>query len=170
MTVIPMNRISVVDDKTRRSLLYKTAAERLDMVAVCMVGYCQPVPVRIGDNTTRWPVKIVTSREPKTAAKRADLDQPLHEMVTLEWVWVDSDAHARRLKNALDELLLGADPEMVVLRHSWRDIGEEPEVKWAVLLSEAQRMIEARGETIQVVDDLGRDRLIMAEATRMVRR
>jgi len=154
--------------KLRRSQTYRRAAERLDMVAVCLIGYAGPVPIRIGDNTTPWPVRIVVTREPETVTRRSDLEHPLHELTTLAWVWTESEAHARRLKAAIDEALLGADPIMVGLRHSWRDIVDEPLVKWGLLLDQALRALRHRGEVIRLLSDQMRDQRIVQEAQRGV--
>lgn len=130
---------------------FKKALVDLDWVAVCLVGYEGPAPVRIGSNATQWPVYIATGSDVSTVAYQADLRSPQHKVVVLEHVWTVSDAHARRLKAALDMALLGADAEMVRLRHAWRDL-PEPKMAWGELLQDAVHVIEHRGERIDVFD------------------
>lgn len=144
--------IATALQKLKGSKAFRDAATELDFVAVCMIGYERPVPVEIGSNATHWPVKFTTSRDPSTAAKRADLEQPLHALVCLEYVWTLSDAHARRLKGALDTMLLGNDADMMTLRHSWRDCSD-PAVAWGVLLSDALRSLREKGQTIETFSE-----------------
>jgi hypothetical protein len=136
-------------DRIKASRAFRDKEDELDFVAVCLIGYQSPVPIRLGSNATKWPVRVVVSRDPEQAAKRADLEQPLHELVTLEFVWTRSDADARRLKAALDEALIGDDPAMIKLRHSWRDCAE-PSVAWGIFLSEAMSKIRSRGENVEI--------------------
>lgn len=151
--------------KMRNSTGFRAAARRLDHVAVCMVGYRHAVPVKVGSNATKWPIRFVTSRNPEQAAHRSDLEQPLHELVTLEYVWTLSDAHARRLKAALDESLLGDDPGMSRLRHSWRDCSD-PVIAWDVLLNSAIEAIRGRGESFEVMSEDMHVQRVLNEARR----
>lgn len=144
--------IATALQRLKGSAAYRESERELDFVAVCLIGYERPVPVEIGSNATRWPVKVTTSRDPAYAAKRPDLEQPLHNLVCLEHVWTASDAHARRLKAALDAMLLGKDADMTSLRHSWRDCSD-PAVAWCVLLADALRSLRERGETIETFSD-----------------
>ena len=138
--------------KLKGSVAYGRAERELDFVAVCLIGYERPVPIEIGSNATRWPVKVTTSRDPASAAKRPDLEQPLHSLVCLEYVWTASDAHARRLKAALDTMLVGEDEAMTSLRHSWRDCAD-PAIAWGVLLSDALRALREKGEIIEAFSE-----------------
>lgn len=151
-----------------RTAAYRRAADELDHVAVCLIGYAEPVPYRLGSNDVRQPVRVVVTRDPASAAKRPDAEQPLHELVVLDYVWTDSDAHARRLKAALDAALIGEDPDLTKLRHAWRDC-PEPGIAWSVLLGEALRSIRAGGEQIEVFGEDTRRWRIAAHARRRVR-
>lgn len=135
--------------KIKRSLAYRRAATDLDYVAVCLIGCENPVPYRVGSNATKWPVRVVTSREPETAAKRPDLEQPLHALVCLEYVWTTSEPHAKRLKGALETAMIGDDPDLTRLRHSWVDC-PDPSVAWTILLGDALRALRSGGETVEI--------------------
>lgn len=138
--------------KLKRSKAFLDAEKNLDYVAVCLVGHCHPVPVAVGSNATKCPVRVATSRDPATAAKRADMEQPIHALETLAYVWTASDAHARRLKAALDARILGDDPDMNHLRHNWRDMPAW-EVAWPILLNEAIADLRAGGETVEAFSE-----------------
>lgn len=141
------------------TLAYRRAEKELDFVAVCLVGYKSRVPRYFGDNMGVQPVHVVTSRDPKNAHKREDLAQPLHELVTLRYVYTISEAHAARLKAEIDRLLLGDDGAR--LRKSWRHFEIEfgPEVDntaWEIILECAERAILDRGETVETFDEDGK--------------
>jgi len=131
---------------------YRRAEQDLDFVAVCLIGHLEPVPVRVGSNATRCPVSVRISRDPVNAAKRADLEHAVHALSVLEYVWTATDAHARRLKAALDTRVIGQDAAMSTLRHSWRDLPEW-QVAWPILLGDAIQDLHANGETIEVFTD-----------------
>lgn len=142
---------SAVEKGIETTPAFKKALADLEWVAVCLVGYEGPAPVRIGSNATQWPVYIATGSDLSTVAYQADLRSPQHRVVVLEHVWTVSDAHARRLKAAMDLALLGDDPGMVRLRHAWRDL-PDPKSAWGELLRDAIQVIEHRGERIDVFD------------------
>lgn len=126
--------------KTRRETqtrAYRAAEAETDYYAVCLIGYEKPVPRYFGDNRGAWPVRIATSKKPRDAAKRSDLEQPLHELVVLDFVQVETEEHARILKAALDELLTGSSDNNKALRHGWRDIEQDPSIVWPILLNDA---------------------------------
>lgn len=149
---------------------HRAAEKALDYHAVCLVGYQQPVPRFFGDNRGVWPVKIVTSRKPRDAAKRPDLEQPLHELIVHDYVQVESDEHARLLKATLDELLLGASDDNRALRHAWRNIEQDPAIVWPVLLREAIEKLTSltdgmrRATHFEVIDEPEKQRRVQRKA------
>jgi hypothetical protein len=144
----------------RRSQIYQEVARDLDFAAVCLIGCEGPVPDKIGSNATRWPVRIVASKDPATAAKRPDIEQPIHAIVCLEHVWTASETHARRLKAEMDKGLLGDDPSITRLRHSWRDVSE-PSVAWEVLLVQAQSALGRGRGNVVFFSDAEREAIIL---------
>ncbi len=154
---------SLYSDADRRD-----AEGKLDWWAVCLVGVRDPIPERIGSNSTRSPVKVVVCRDPTTAAKRADYEQPIHPLETLRYVWVLTEVRGKRIKAALDILILGDDAQLVELRFAWRDMPEW-ERKWDELLQQAvldvyegelAKGLARKGEMIETFDEEGKARLI----------
>ena len=129
------------------------------IIAVCLVGYKTRVPRYFGDNMGVQPVHIVVSGDPRNAHKREDLAQPLHELVTLRYVYTTSEAHAARLKVEIDRLLLGDDSAR--LRKSWRHFDVEfgpnaDNTAWEIILDCACRKIQSRGEAVETFDEDGK--------------
>lgn len=122
-------------------------------VAVCLIGYRERVPRSWSDNLGAWPVRIAVTEKPldkprPDVVRRADFEQPVHEIVVLEHVYVPSKAHAARLKAHLDRALLGGSAKNYALRHGWRDIPPttEPGILWPVILEAALADIRRREE------------------------
>ena len=124
---------------------------RAAFVAVCLIGVEERVPRKFGDNAGVWPVKVVTTQKPYIEAGRSDRESPIHRVRVLDLVWTESKAHAMRLREALNILLLGVGNDTRELRHGWRDIDGDPAVTWAILLGEAIRMLADRREVISVM-------------------
>jgi len=137
---------------------FRRAIDQLDFMAVCLVGYTEPV-VKPGSNRIVYPVSIRTSRDPENATKREAGALAVHDLATLEYVWVESEAHAKRLKDALDVALLGEDASMVRLLRSWRDL-QEWKTAWPILLADATQNIRSRGEKMVHFDEKGRLRRV----------
>lgn len=126
-------------------------AERLDLYAVCLIGWDGPRPRTFGDNRGIWPVKIAVSKKEVTAAARTDLESPHVGVIVLEYVLVPSEAHAKRLKEKLDEVLLGEQEgqQNDSLRHKWRDViglfddGDDHQraMWWGIVVEEARRLL-----------------------------
>lgn len=151
-----------------RSKAYRSAAQRLNCHAVCLIGFEKPHPAYFGDNRGAYPVRVATSTKEMTAADRADLDSPFSAIVVLEYVLVNSEAHAKRLKDALDEILLGQQEEKENngLRHRFRDVrdcwdqdsgdkeaSEHDRARWwSIVLAEAQRLLRPGATEFDVYD------------------
>ena len=133
-----------------RSRTVRSASVALDYWAVCLIGFEQAVPEGFHSNRARWPVRVAMTRNPGEITKKTDLEQPLHGVVVLAYVWTTSDAHAKRLKLKLDGYLLGWT-EDAPLRHGWRDL-DNPISAWPTLLSLALADIRKR-EDIDVFDE-----------------
>lgn len=159
----------------------RSAFKRLDLVAVCMVGTKDRIPFSLGDTEGAWTVSVRTTRKPDALCKDVDLNQPLHPTHILGLVWCRTEAHALRLKAALDKQLLiedviiddghnfghnGGPPLDSVnprrLRYGWRKLENEPEFAWQFLLQDALNDIRER-ESFDVIDDDERARLISQE-------
>lgn len=159
----------------------RAAAKRLDLVAVCMIGTKNKVPFALGDHEGGWTVRVAITRKPDSLCRDVDINQPLHETHILGMVWCRTEAHAQRLKAALDRQLLiedevGADghglghnggPPLDItnprrLRYAWRKLENEPEFAWVFLLQDALADVRTR-EVIDVIDDAERERLLRVE-------
>lgn len=126
-------------------------AEKLDLYAVCLIGWEGPRPRAFGDNRGIWPMKIAVSKKEMVAAARTDLESPHVGVIVLEYVLVPSEVHAKRLKEKLDEVLLGEQEgqQNDALRHKWRDCNgifdvdddHQRAVWWGLIVEEARRML-----------------------------
>lgn len=135
-----------------RSRAYRSVAHACGHYAVCLIGWEGPRPAFFGDNEGIWPVRIATSARETTAADRADLESPHVGVVVLEYVLVPSEAHAKRLREALDEVLLGEQESQQNsgARHRWRNVngcwepGDDHQraIWWSVVIDEARRLME----------------------------
>jgi hypothetical protein len=154
---------SEVVNTRRRS--FQAAKKAADWTAVCLIGTEQPVPERFGSNSGRWPVRIAISKEPKKLVGQIDREQPLHGMVLLEHVWVETEAHGTRLKAALDGMLAGRSDDSR-LRKSWKDLGEDshPRDVWPILLGDALADIYLYGEEITIWNESQRNEQIVRES------
>lgn len=134
--------ISSYLDAHRTARDFQVVEARLGLVAVVLIGHKIPTPKPNG-NGTENPTFMAIGKDPKDAAKKTQLENPnkYSPRIPLRWVWTKSEAHAKRLKAALDERILGNDPAMVELNGKWRDLPEW-EVKWNELLADAFREVE----------------------------
>lgn len=129
----------------KRSRSYRAAEAEAGYHAVCLIGYETVVPRYMGDNLGVWPVRVAMSKKPRDAAKRPDIESPVHRITVLDFVMVETEAHARILKAKMDELLLGASHQDRALRHGWRDIEADPSIVWPVLLGQALEELAPAG-------------------------
>lgn len=155
--------------RVNRSHAFAEAKRDAPYTAVCLIGYEGRVARFAGDNMGGWPVRIVTSTRPHYVAKQSDLQSPYHRVRVLELVWTDTAAHAKRLKAAIDGLLLGHSNYSTKLRHGWRDVEHEPEIIWPILLAEALRNLAAKRETVPTFDGSEYERRVAARIGRSTR-
>ena len=131
----------------------KSTAGMTNCYAVCLIGWEGPRPRAFGDNAGIWPVRIAISKREMMAAERSDIESPHVKVVVLEYVLVPTEVHAKRLKEKLDEVLLGEQESQQndSLRHKWRDCrgcfeeGDEHQraMWWALVLEESQRLLRS---------------------------
>lgn len=96
-------------------------------------------------------MRVVTAQKEMSAADRADLESPHVGVIVHAYVLVPTAVHAKRLKDALDEVLLGEQEgqENKPLRHRWRNCvglfepGDEHQLMiwWGIVLEEARRLL-----------------------------
>ena len=139
------------------------AKKKLDLVAVVLVGYAEMAPRGFGDNQGERPVRVHTTRDPVALVADLAREHPRHRLVLLEHVWCDSEAHAKRLRAALDQQLLG-DEDAHRLAYAWRDM-PEPDLAWPIMLADALRSVRST-ERIKVYDLEGVRSLIRSEQYR----
>lgn len=152
----------------------RAAEKRSDITWVCLIGWEGPRPRYFGDNAGCWPVRIVTTKKDRTAAKEADLETPHVGVVVLEKVAVPTAEHAKRLKAALDKALLGEVDAKgnEAMRHAWRDLmgcwetGDDRAIWWGVILEDALRTVKKQAREFEIMDGKERDRRIAASARR----
>lgn len=139
---------------------YQAKLKSLPFHSVTLIGWAAPGPARYGDNRGIWPVRIATGKREEDAVRELQRHTPHIPCARLECVLVESDAHAKKLKSALDEMLIGAQDaadnsalyndrfadvlgcwepiECEAARHQW----------WCELLTDAKRLIlESRSAT-----------------------
>lgn len=139
-----------------RSKAFRATAQTMGFHTVCLIGWEGPRPAAFGDNYGIWPVRVATSAREMSAHERADLESPHVGVIVLEYVVVPSATHAKRLKDAIDEVLLGyqEEQENVATRHRWRNVrgcweeGDDASrmMWWGEVLQEARRILE-KGST-----------------------
>lgn len=132
------------------------------------------MPAFFGDNRGVWPCRITTTAKERTAAKDDDLSSPLAKVVVLESVNVETQEHAKRLKAAIDKMLLGEIREQGndPLRHSWRDCQgcwhdeHTRGMWWGIILDAALREVKRNARRFDVFDESEKERRIAAAARR----
>jgi hypothetical protein len=143
---------------------YREAEYRLGHWVIALIGYEKSVPAPYPSNGLQWPVRVIATRDLKGYLHRQDLEQPQYELAVHGQVWVESEAHAKRLKTRLDGFLLGSreGDEGSALRHGWRDI-PDPKRVWPLLLKAALIDIRRR-ERLDVLTDEKHHQLVRREA------
>lgn len=163
----------------KRSHAYREAEKKAGYVSVCLIGYDGPVPLHFGDNQGVQPVRIATAKRERDAPKKDELSNwhPDRTIVILERVHVETEAHAKRLKAALEQLLHGdvARSGGRELRHSWRDASvlfeteDERAMWWGIMLSEALRLVKKGAREFRTMDSVEREDRIERRAVGRVR-
>ena len=142
-----------------KSRSYKAAEKAKAYYAVCLIGFEDGrVPRYMGDNHGTVPVMIVIAKKERDAPKKYDAGQAIHRIVVLESLHVPSEEHAKRLKLALDQALMGDSARRGndAMRRSWRDAsglfeGElDRQIWWGVMLEHALRGVSKQARTFEV--------------------
>ena len=136
-------------ERAMRTKAYLDKEREMDWVAVCLIGSRQPMPMEVGSNRTMTPVDVVFSRKPEDAPKIKDRAWPAGRCELLDHVWTESEAHAKRLKDAIIVRILGDDPDMIRLRHTWLDLPNY-EISWGFLVKDALMDLKSRRETVSI--------------------
>lgn len=137
----------------------KAESKKAGHVLVCLIGFEHAMPRFVGDNLGALPVRVTTAKRKRDAASKEDLSSPLVRVVVLESVAVETEAHAKRLKDALHEALHGhcEDAGNKPLRHSWRDASgmfaneHERAMWWGVLLQDALVRVRKMAASFKVM-------------------
>lgn len=143
---------------------YREAEYRLGHWVVALIGYPYAVPAPYPSNAMQWPVRVSATRDLNPYVHRQDLEQPQHPLVEHGYVWVESEAHAKRLKTRLDGFLLGSKEgdEGAALRHGWRDL-PDPKRAWPILLKAALIDIRKR-ERFEIITTEKHHQMVRREA------
>ncbi len=150
-------------ERATRTKAYIDAERRLDFVAVCLIGSRHPLPMEIGSNRTITPVDVVYSRKPDRAHEIKDKAWYTGQCELLDYVWTESEAHAKRLKDAIIVRILGDDPDMIRLRHTWLDLPNY-EIAWGFLVKDALMDLKSRRETVSIFSNEQRIHLTLQAA------
>lgn len=135
-----------------RSKAYRSVAQLAGCHAVCLIGWKEPGALRVGDNQGIWPVRVTTAAKESSAADRANAETPHIDVVVLEYVLVPTETHAKRLKVALDEVLLGeqeGQDNRGFKKPAWKNVigifevddDEQRHMWWQIILQEAERLL-----------------------------
>lgn len=151
----------------------RAAAQAASYHAVCLIGLVPRdgdtvIPRHMGDNRGTMPVRIVACKKERLAAQKYDLGQPIHRVRVLEFVAVDTEAHAKRLKAALDEVLHGESNinDNDELRHQWCDVlgcftdEFSRAMWWGIVLDQALRMVREKATSFRTYSANERDQKI----------
>lgn len=142
----------------RRGRGRKEAEKRAGGYWVCLIGFSDIVPRHIGDNRGAVPVRVVTAKKDRTAAEKYDASQPIHRCEVLERVAVDTEEHAKRLKAAIDTILMGEVEAQRndELRKQWVDVhgcfdGEYGRgIWWGIVLDQALGLVRQQASKFNV--------------------
>lgn len=159
LPLTPSQRAAV---KARSSRAFIAAESKLALWAVCLVGWTEPGPARFGDNRGSWPVRIaITGKKPEHAAKDDDRFSPHMPVAVLEHVYVQTEAHAKRLKDALEAILFGQEqsagsPECRGAYFNARAFFECETTRalwWSTVLQEAQQRMLERATSFEMITE-----------------
>lgn len=152
--------------KMARGRATRAAERRVDYHSVCLIGFADGiVPRYMGDNLGSVPVRVVACKKERTAAQKYDLSQPIHHVQVLESVVVETEAHAKRLKAALDYVLHGESrvQDNSGLRHQWCDVrgcfSDEfgRQMWWGIVLDQALSMCRQQATQFGAFDSAKRE-------------
>lgn len=152
----------IASAKAKATRAFKAEEQKLALWAVCLIGWREPGPARFGDNRGSLPVRLaITSKKPEHASRDDDRFSPLMPVATLEYVYVETEEHAKRLKDALDAILFGQQDAAgsSTCRGSYfnaRDFFDDETTRglwWAEVLREAQRRVMQKATRFQLLSE-----------------
>lgn len=174
----PSRQAEYVDDtprRPRRSEIEIEAEGELDHHWVTVVSIERPVPRHFGDNRGMLPIWVEAHADWRQSGRTFDQQQPSEAMraIRLAVLGCRSDAHARRLKAALDEALVGrasdldADPLRLRFRNGI-DFGDL-DGWWTPLLLDVLLRCEAAATDFEVFNRADHERMVAERVALKVR-
>lgn len=162
--VISEDEIAAGVAKLKRTDAYRQAEKELDFWSVMLIGPAQRVPRHFGDNQGVRDVRVVATSDPKAYLKRCNVEHGVWPRKILAITWTLSGRHAARLKDKLDGMLLGEADKNRLLQ-GWRDLEDDVDIVWPILLRQAVSEINER-EHIEVFGEDEKVERIMRHAGR----
>lgn len=173
------SRLEYVDEtprRPRRSDVEREAEDDLGHHWVSLLSIEKPVPRYYGDNRGMLPIWVESNADWRQSGGAFDRQQPAQSMraVRLAVMGVRSDAHAARLKAALDEALHGREQyaDADALRHRFRngvDFGAL-DLWWTPLLQDALIQCELAASGFELFTRAEHDRMVADRVGRIVER
>lgn len=141
------------------------------MAYVCLIGSAEPVPRFLGDNEGGRPHRIIVSKNPKEVLRNVNSQQAYrgqrYEIVKVAVVM--STEHGERIQREMDAVLCG-ERNSNALEHSFREMhGQDIDVLWELIVRQAQRRLQERGEIVEIFDEAERCRKIERSIMRTIR-
>lgn len=173
-----VNKPEYVDEtprRPRRSELEIQAEDELEHHWVAVLSIERPVPRHFGDNLGMLPIWVEANADWRQSGRSFDLQQAAVSMraIRLAVLGVRSDEHARRLKQQLDEALVGraADLDADPLRHRFRNGVEfgELEAWWMPLLADVLIRCELAAVDFEVFNRADHERMVAERVAMIVR-
>lgn len=149
---------------------FRVAESAVEFHAVCLIGPPGPVTFQ-GGNSLRWPISIRVASEPNRASQRTASEhwegsKAEPHCILLDFVWVASEAHGKRLAAALHARLIADDPDARMLNGHWVDLMDW-HATWRRSLAEAIKDLRAGGEIVEICsEEMRRARITAAERSR----
>lgn len=171
----PIEYVDETPRRPRRSDDEIAAEDELGCHWVAVLSIERPVPRHFGDNRGMLPIWVEAHADWRQSGRTFDNQQPAQAMraIRIAVLGVRSDAHARRLKAALDEALVGraADLDADPLRLRFRngvDFGDLDEW-WTPLLQDALMQCELAASGFEVFTRAEHERMVAERVAAMVR-
>jgi len=173
-----VNKTEYVDEtprRPRRSEIEIQAEDELEHHWVAVLSIERPVPRHFGDNRGMLPIWVEANADWRQSGRSFDLQQAATSMraTRLAVLGVRSDAHARRLKQQLDEALVGraADLDADPLRHRFRNGVEfgDLEAWWTPLLADVLIRCELAAVDFEVFNRADHERMVAERVQTIIR-
>lgn len=163
----PKPRIEYVDETPRRQRRCEDeirAEAELDHHFVTLLSVERPTPRFFGDNRGMLPVWVEANADWRQAGAIFDRQQPALRAIRLSVMALRSNAHAARLKAAIDEALHGREQghDSEPLRHRFSnavDFGDL-DVWWTPLLQDALMRCELAATDFEIFSRADHERMV----------